>query len=305
MTHAIKVSGYDAAQLRTIRQTVARDANDTEFDLFMEACRSYKLDPFRRQIFSVIYNKDKPEKRHQSIIVSRDGLRVLAQRCGDYRPASEPAQFLTDESLKGPTNPLGIVSVTVRLWKQDSKGEWFPVIGEAFWDEFAPIKDEWAYDQEAGRRKPTGKKVLDASGQWAKMPRVMLTKCAESQALRAGWPDQFGNIYSEEEIDRMHVDATASETLEEHEKKEREARVGGPGLLMVFDDTMKLQKVPLGQVMDRCIEFIANAEPEEVHAFRVRNEDALREFWAHSKADALELKKRIEKAEAFFNPGAA
>ncbi|APX88681.1 phage recombination protein Bet [Brevirhabdus pacifica] len=305
MSNAVTLSGYTPAQIRTIKQTVAKDTNETEFDLFMEACRSYGLDPFRKQIHAVVYSKDRPDRRKMSIIVSRDGLRVLAQRCRDYRPASEPAQIVHDEALAGPTNPKGIVSATVRLWKQDNRGEWYPVIGEAYWDEFAPVMDEWAFDKEAGKRQPTGRKTLDQSGNWAKMPIVMLTKCAESQALRAGWPDQFGNIYSEEEMERLKTDTTASEALHELEQAEREARVGGAGILMVFDDTMKLEKVPMGMVHDRCADFLRTATPEEAHVFRVRNEHALRDFWVHDKGAALEIKKLIEGKEADFKPGQA
>lgn len=297
MSNAIATSGFTAAQLRTIKATVAKDTDQTEFDLFLEACRSYGLDPFRKQIHAVVYSKNDAQKRKMSIIVSRDGLRVLAQRCGDYRPASEPAEIEYDESLKGPTNPKGIVSARVKLWKQDNRGDWYPVIGEAEWDEFAPLKDKWEFDAAQNRRAPTGEKELDASGNWAKMPKIMITKCAESQALRAGWPDTFGNIYSEEEMDRMTVEATATEIMEKHEREERQARVGGPGLLMVFDDSMKLEKVPMGQVYDRCAEFVRTADPEQAHVFRVRNEEALRDFWAHSKADALELKRMIEQKE--------
>lgn len=295
MTNAVAQSfGFAPAQLRTIKQTVAKDTDETEFNLFLEACRSYKLDPFRKQIHAVVYSKDNPQKRKMSIIVSRDGLRVLAQRCKDYRPASEPAQIEYDQSLKGPTNPKGIVSATVRLWKQDDRGEWYPVVGEADWDEFAPIRDKWEYDPQAGKRKPTGEKELDPTGNWARMPKVMITKCAESQALRAGWPDQFGNIYSEEEMHQYEATHTASEELEKFEQEERKARVGGPGLMMVFDDIGRLEKVPMGQVFDRCEAFLREATADQAYEFSVRNAEPLREFWAHDKAAALELKKRIE-----------
>ena len=303
MATAIDASGYNPAQIRTIKATVAADTSPLEFDLFMEACRSYRLDPFRKQIHAVVYNKDKPDKRKMSIIVSRDGLRVLAQRCNDYRPASEPATITYDAGLEGPTNPKGIVSATVRLWKQDNRGDWYPVVGEAYWDEFAPVKDIWAAD-ETGRRKPTGAKELD-QGNWSKMPIVMITKCAESQALRAGWPDQFGNIHAEEEMDRLSSDHSATETLEAFERAEREARVGGRGLLMVFDDAMKLEKVPMGQVADRCLEFVKSSSPEEAHKFRVLNEDALREFWAYSPSDALTLKREFEAKEKQLGKDAA
>lgn len=300
MTNAIAASGYSAAQLRTIKQTVAKDTDQTEFDLFMEACRSYRLDPFRKQIHAVVYNRDKPAKRSMSIIVSRDGLRVLAQRCKDYRPASEPAQIVYDADMKGPLNPKGILSVTVRLWKQDNRGEWFPVIGEAYWDEFAPIKDEWGENDE-GKWRPTGNKALEA-GNWSKMPIVMITKCAESQALRAGWPDEFGNVYSEEEMDQLRAAATASEALEELERHEREAKLGGPGLLIAFDPNISLEKVPMGKVHDRCETFIRDATPEEAYAFSIRNTSSLREFWAHDKAAALDLKKQLEAKAEQFDP---
>lgn len=296
-----QIAHFTPQQLTTIKNTVARDTNQIEFDLFMEACRSYGLDPFRKQIHAVVYNKDREDRRKMTIIVSRDGLRVLASRCGDYRPASEPAQIVYDESAKGPTNPKGIVSATVRLWKQDKRGEWFPVIGEAYWDEFAPLKDEWGDDPQTGKRRPTGKQTLDTSGNWAKMPIVMITKCAESQALRAGWPETFGNLYSEEEMERFGEDTSASQAMAEYQRQEREKRVGGKGLLMVFDDTATLEKVPMGRVADRCIEFIKNAEPIEVHKFRVRNEQALRDFWAESPGDALELKKAMEAKERLFS----
>lgn len=300
MTNAVTLADYSPAQLRTIKDTVARDTNAQEFDLFMEACRSYGLDPFRRQIHAIVYNKDKPEKRKMTIIVARDGLRAIAQRCRDYRPASEPAQLVYDPALKGDTNPKGIVSATVKLWKQDNRGEWFPVIGEAYWDEFAPVTDEWAWDDASNKRRPTGKKTIE--GNWSKMPIVMITKCAESQALRAGWPDMFGNLYSEEEMERLAVQTTASEAIEELDRQERIKRVGGPGLMMVFDDSARLEKVPMGQVHDRVMEFLRDASPRDAYNFRLRNTEALKEFWAHEKAAALAIKQELEPLADRYDP---
>lgn len=295
MAGALALSGFSAAQIKTIKNTVAKDTNADEFDLFMEACRSYGLDPFRKQIHAVVYSKNNQEKRKMSIIVSRDGQRVIASRCRDYRPAEEPPVIEYDEALKGPTNPKGIVSATVYLRKQDSMGNWYKVMGQADWDEFAPVKDEWAGPY--GDRKPTGKKTLDDSGNWAKSPKLMIAKCAESQALRAGWPEQFSGVYLEEEMERAQAQHSASEALEEFDREQRKAQIGGPGLMMVFDDTMQLEKVALGEVFDRCDEFLTNASPDEAHVFGIRNQQTLREFWAHDKAAALALKAKLEAKE--------
>lgn len=309
MMNALTTSQHDftPSQLATIKNTVARDANNVEFDLFMNMAKSYGLDPFRKQLHIIIYNKDKPDKRTHAIFPSRDGLRVIAQRCGDYRPASEKADIEYDETLKGPTNPLGIVSATVKLWKQDPKTrEWFPVIGEAYWDEFVKLKEEWAYDQQASKRQPTGKETLN--GNWATMPRVMITKCAEGQALRAGWPDQFGGLCLEEELASIErnamrdvtpkEDISPSDAVAREQIHRRQNLIGDRGIMMVMDKTGVLERIKVGDVYDRCAEFIRENEPHDVYTWHIQNREALKDFWAYEKGDALELKKLIESKTA-------
>lgn len=299
MNQLAPVRDFTPSQLRTIKQTVAKDANDDEFNLFMEAARAWGLDPFRKQIFCIIYNADKPDKRTHAIFPSRDGLRVMASRCRDYRPATEPPMIEQDDAAKDPTNPQGLISATVRLWKQDNRGEWYPVVGTAHWGEFAPIKEKWAWNEEQRKKLPTGEYEVQF-GNWTKMPRLMLAKCAEGQALRAGWPETFGGLYLEEEMERFATDLSASEALHKHEIEERKALVGGPGLMMVFDDAMRLEKVKIGEVHDKVDEFLKAASPEDAVAFKTRNEAALREFWAHDKPAALDLKRKFEAKEAAF-----
>lgn len=289
MTNAVTLA---PRQIALIKRTIAADCTNDEFDLFMEIARHRELNPFTGQVVPIIFNKNKPEKRRMVVSPTRGGFRVIAQRCGDYRPASERAQFEYDEKLKGPTNPKGIVSVTVNLWKQDKKGDWYPVIGEADWDEFAPVVDEWAYDPQESKRKPTGKKALDASGNWARMPKVMITKCAEAQALRAGWPDQFGGLYAEEEMEQA-VAADASEVVREEEERARLEKAGGFKAVTLFFGE-KLENVPLGHVADRCMEFINKNDAERVAKWAATNTEPLRQFWALAPNDALEVKKAIE-----------
>ena len=174
-----------------------------------------------------------------------------------------------------------------------------PVSGTAYWDEFAPIKDEWGYDEQAGRRKPTGKKAVD--GNWKKMPRLMIEKCAEAQALRAGWPDSFSGLYVEEEMDQAREkmrDVTPSEAVREEAMNDRISKVGDRTLLAAMDEQGTLDRIKVGEFADRALEYIANHEPHEVHAWRIRNTEAMRDFWALAPTDALDLKAVIEKKEA-------
>lgn len=300
----VNSADLNPAALSLIRRTVAADTNDDEFNLFISHCRALQLDPRRRQIYALVYNKDKPQKRRMSIIVGIDGFRAVAARSGCYRADEDEARYEIDPSLKSPTNPLGLVKATVRI-HQFSHGQWFPVSGTAYWDEFAPIKEEWT-EGEDGRRKPSGKKAPD--GKWATMPRLMLAKCAEAQALRKAWPDDFSNVYAPEEMDRATADLLPSDAAAQDAIAERVAKIGG-GKTVLTDwlDNRPLEPVPAGQFADRVMAFMDQNREEvsQIALFRDRNRHGLREFWALSPGDALTLKKEMEARVASAIEGAA
>ncbi|MDK4720091.1 phage recombination protein Bet [Rhizobium sp. CNPSo 3968] len=296
--NAITKFDMSPRQVALVKTTVAKDTNDDEFNLYMEVAKAKGLDPFLGQIIPMVFNKTQPAKRKMTIIISRDGQRVIAQRCGDYRPASKPPVYEIDQSLKGPLNPHGIVSATVYLWKQDPKtSDWYEVAGQAFWEEFAPIKDEWKRGEDGNSYK-TGKQMLDDSGNWCRMPRLMIAKCAEMQALRAGWPEQFTGLYDEAEMDRAKVlDLTASEIVIQEQQDNRLRAIGGKDALTIWwGDGFALENVPDGRFFDAVVEHIANLDPIAVAKWEDANRASLQIYWARHPGDALELKKRLEAA---------
>jgi phage recombination protein Bet len=299
--NAITKFDLSPRQIALVQQTVAKDCNAEEFNLFMEVARAKGLDPFLGQIIPMVFSKNNANKRKMTIIISRDGQRVIAQRCGDYRPASKPATYELDASLKSPLNPQGIVAATVYLWKQDPKsGEWYEVAGQSYWEEFAPIKDEWAENEKTGKNYKTGKQTLDDSGNWCRMPRLMIAKCAEMQALRAGWPEQFTGLYDEAEMDRAKIiDLTASEIVE-HEREENRLKAVGASnsITITWGDNWALENVPVGEFFDRACEFIEKEPPAKVAKWRDANREPLKMFWSKHPGDALELKRRLEAAIA-------
>jgi phage recombination protein Bet len=287
---------YTGAQLALVRRTVAKDCNDDEFNLFVEAARRIGLDPFRKQIYALVHNKNKPDKRQLTIITGIDGFRSVAARNGDYRPDSDEPYIEYDDARKDPaTNPLGIVKAVVKCWKRDDRsGEWYAVAGTAYWDEFAPVEEEWGSDGEGGRR-PTGRKKL--RGNWPNMARVMIAKCAEAQALRKGWPEDLSGVYAPEEMSRAEViEATASEIVAQADQENRMKLIGAANSIpFMFAPGEPIQMIPAGQVADRVLAFIRQStSPTQIDAFRETNRAGLQEFWALHKADALELKKAIE-----------
>lgn len=302
-------------ELALIRRTVAKDCNDDEFNLFIGYAKALRLDPRRRQIYAFIYSKSDAKKRNMSIIVGIDGFRTIADRTGCYRPDEDEPRYETDPAAKGPNNPAGLIKATVSAFKF-SHGEWHKVTASAHWEEYAPLKEEWSetISYEDGkwpdgntryRTKPapgaTKTMVLDTSGNWGKMPRLMLAKVAEALALRKAWPDDFSNVYSAEEVDRAAIlDLSPSEAVEAANVQNRLEIIGGAnGLLMSWDDpNAALESVPLGKMADRCLAFIEQSkdEPALLQLWAQRNQQSLKEFWARAKGDALAVRAALDKA---------
>lgn len=298
-------------QLALVKTTIAKDCNPDEYNLFVEVARGKGLDPFLGQIIPMVFSKSNAAKRKMTIIITRDGQRVIAQRCGDYRAASKPPTYEIDASLKSPANPLGLVSATVYLWQKDARsGEWNEIAGQAYWDEFAPLSyPADAFDHiETGETWPDGnpkklKKIkpgavqqLDDSGNWAKQPRLMLAKCAEMQALRAGWPAQFAGLYDDAEMAKTEVmDRDASEIVDAEFEEQRMKRIGATNAITFYwGEQYALEAVPVGELADRIAEFIGQTDPDALRKWRDANRVGLQEFWAKAPGDALELKKLLE-----------
>jgi phage recombination protein Bet len=320
IAHISPSAFWTPRQLATIKQTVASDTNEIEFDLFIEYAKAKRLDPFSKQIIAVVYSKDDPKKRKMTIIVTQDGQRVLASRCRDYRPAETEPEFVYHDELKGPTNPLGIEKCTVKLWKQDNTNAWHPVIGWAYWTDYAPIKTsgdafEWVETgetyQDSGKPKKRKQlkagadiskmQALDDSGNWAKMPRVMLAKCANMVALRSGWPETFDGVYAEEEMEHIQVSGpTASEMVEiEREQRRMKTIAMSDDEYPFVDDTGHLSFIPAGRYADQIIMHARNCTTaDELEGMKTRNREGLQRFWARHKDDALAVRKELDALPA-------
>ncbi len=285
---------FDPKALALMRRTVAADTNQDEFDLFVAMARSLSLDPLRRQIYALVYNKDKPDKRRMSIIVGIDGFRSVAARSGNYRPDEDEPVFEYDPERKGPHNPVGLVRCVSKIFVF-AHGQWHKVSGVAYWDEFVPMKERWEFDREQNKRVPTGVFELDPTSQWARMPRVMLAKCAEAIAIRKAFPEDLSNVYEQSEVDRFAIELTASEAAERGAQEERQLRIGSKGSIpLVFDINAGLEMVPAGQVYDRVMAHVEKLTQAEVQLWRSRNLAGLREYWAVSQNDALALKGELD-----------
>jgi phage recombination protein Bet len=318
---------YQPRQLQLIRDTAAKDCNDQEFELFISGyCRPMRLNPLRKQIYAFVFGKTAKDqsKRQMSVVIAIDGFRAIAARSGNYRPGE--TTFEVDESKKDPlNNPEGLVSATVSVW-QFSHGQWFEIKETAWWSEQAPTVEDGDFVMvDTGEKWPDGnpkkrkqftaetRKILDTKTQWPQRGRTMLAKCAEAKALRRGWPEDFSNVYGEEEVAQARAEQepvylSPSEAVAQADEDTRRQRAGLKGDTIFLDlmasETAPLQPVPVGEFADKCMAFISanRSEPSRLMIFRDRNTFGLREFWAKAPKDCNAVKKALQ--DAIDNPPA-
>ena len=123
MTTAIAKADWTREQIDTIKQTVARGANDAQLALFLQVCKSRGLDPFVKQVYFT----------PQGIIVSIDGLRAIAERTNCYAPGATRYEYDDSKHLVA-----AFVSV-----KKFVNGTWFDVEESAFYEEYRGSSPIW------------------------------------------------------------------------------------------------------------------------------------------------------------------
>lgn len=281
MSEATALTLYSPKQIDLIRRTVAKDCDQAELDQFIHICRAVRLDPLRRQIYAFVFNKDNPKYRQMTVVTAIGGYRSIAERTKAYRPDDRAPRFEMGEK-DAAKNPLGLIRCEVTVYKH-AHGEWFPVVGEAWWDEYVPLKDGAIESRKTG---------------WVKMPRIMLAKCAEANALRKAWPDDFAGVEVEEEIDRRMIDITPSEAADEAATEAKLALIGGKDAITVdWCNGDPLARVALNKFPESVLEFANHKDVSatELRVFWHRNLPARGEFKAKAGSDYLELQREIER----------
>lgn len=177
--------GFTESEVDLIKTQIAPGVTDGELKLFLHVCKSRQLDPFSKQIYAVVrkqWNQEtRSEEKKMVMMTAIDGFRLNARRAGV--DAIDEAEFQYDARLINNSNPIGLVKATVKVWR---KGCDRPTTGVAYWDEYVQTKRDGS-----------------PSGQWPKMPRTMLGKCAEAQALRKAAPEELSGLYAPEEMEQM------------------------------------------------------------------------------------------------------
>ena len=101
VTLPASASAFPVAQLRLIKETVAKDCNTDEFDLFVTVARNAGLDPFRKQISAIVFSQERSQEAEDvDHHHDRRPSRTIAARSGRYRPDENEPEIEYDPALK-------------------------------------------------------------------------------------------------------------------------------------------------------------------------------------------------------------
>lgn len=158
--------------------TKTKEARPIEdLKLFLVMCNQYSLNPFKKEIYATYVWDSNRGREELTPIVAIHGLRKICR--GSKMPTyTHTGAAEVEMSEDGKT----IISATVPVFGHFGDGKPVEITRyTAMFDEFARTNKEGAL-----------------ISNWARMPRVMIVKCAEANALRQGF--DISGIYIEEEI---------------------------------------------------------------------------------------------------------
>src|SRR5260221_896420 len=200
---SMEVQTWSPERISLIQRTIAPSVSKDEFDMFIERCKQTGLDPIARQIYAISRYDKQVGGNKMTIQVSIDGMRLLAERSGKY--AGQVGPLWCDEDMQWKEVWLSNkppLAAKVGVIRSDFKEPLFAVAKYSSYVQTG--KDNQVY------------------GLWAKMPDLMLAKCAESLALRRAFPAETSGFYTREEMgqadNEVIIEAQVSEVPPAAEK---------------------------------------------------------------------------------------
>lgn len=250
----------DAEEIQILRNTLWKHFTEHEVDYCVKIAKALRLSPILKQIH-FLRNEDKNGKVSITNITSIDGLRLSAQRTGEYA-GSDDAIFEYD------TSGRSIKKATVSIYRIVN-GMKCTFTASARWEEYFP----------------GGNKAF----MWNKMPHVMISKCAEAQALRKGFPAELSSLYVDAEMDQAQSveDTTHPVPNQSVSIQPKQGAIGSGAFCEACDVQLVLSKVGKGYYCPRWNDGDKNGKPHT--RFPVSKLEEFKKYQkAQEKVDEIE-----------------
>lgn len=175
-TEVVEKTQLTQKTIETVKACVFKGANDDELQLYFHKCLALGCHPLDGLIIPSKFKDNERGGTSVVFITTIDYFRSAAEDSGEY-DGQDPIEFDGTHEFGNMIVPERAIA---RVYK---KGQTRPYVGEAYWTEFCPSSQNKQF-------------------MWKKMPRIMLAKCAEAQAMRKAFPKKLHGLYAGEEMDQ-------------------------------------------------------------------------------------------------------
>lgn len=182
---------YDEEMVEAVKNTVARDATDSELFMFFNVANRYDLDPFMREIYFV-----KTKDGRSSLMTGRDGYRKIAMREPSYK--SHYSDYVCKNDTFKVIRKMGKVEDVIHEYEQNERGA---LVGAYC---ILETTDDRVYFFYAEFNKyNTGQNA------WSSYPNDMIVKVAETRVFKS-----FANINGVQAEESMPSEFSSEENIE-------------------------------------------------------------------------------------------
>lgn len=190
-THGNVTATYDEDMVEAVKNTVARDATDSELFMFFNVANKYDLDPFMREIYFV-----KTKDGKSSLMTGRDGYRKIAMREPTYK--SHYSDYVCKNDTFKVIRKMGKVEDVIHEYEQNDRGA---LVGAYCTLETTDDRIYFFYAEYA--------KYNTGQNAWSSYPNDMIVKVAETRVFKS-----FANINGVQAEESMPAEFSSEENIE-------------------------------------------------------------------------------------------
>ena len=190
-THGNVTATYDEDMVEAVKNTVAREATDSELFMFFNVANKYDLDPFMKEIYFV-----KTKDGKSSLMTGRDGYRKIAMREPTYK--SHYSDYVCKNDTFKVIRKMGKVEDVIHEYEHNDRGA---LVGAYCILETTDDRMYFFYAE--FNRYNTGQNA------WSSYPTDMIVKVAETRVFKS-----FANINGVQAEESMPAEFSSEENIE-------------------------------------------------------------------------------------------